>query len=72
VRVPPGEKYCFELESSLGKAYLIETNGKEDLDSWVKAIRQQATSSGISGPTDVEHKVHVNFMVRAVLFPLTR
>ncbi len=63
VRVSGGDKYTFELESSLGRAYVIETPSREELDSWVNAIRQQSTSSGISGPSDVEHRVHVDFMV---------
>eukprot|EP01113_Clastostelium_recurvatum_P046689 TRINITY_DN821_c0_g1_i1.p1 TRINITY_DN821_c0_g1~~TRINITY_DN821_c0_g1_i1.p1 ORF type:complete len:515 (+),score=116.71 TRINITY_DN821_c0_g1_i1:182-1546(+) len=57
-----GKSYCFELTApKISKVFLIQANSKGEVDAWMAAIDKGSEYSSVSGPYNVEHKIHVDF-----------
>ncbi|KAI9159548.1 Protein kinase [Blastocladiella emersonii ATCC 22665] len=52
--------YCFELQTK-EKNILLACKSDEDVYGWMDEIYSRSPLTGVSGPTNFQHKVHVGF-----------
>ncbi|KAI9159392.1 Protein kinase [Blastocladiella emersonii ATCC 22665] len=52
--------YCFELQTK-EKTILLVCKSDEDVYGWMDEIYSRSPLTGVSGPTNFQHKVHVGF-----------
>jgi len=57
-----GKPFCFEVTAPrIEKAFLIQAGSKNEVTEWMRAIEKGSEYTGVSAPTDVKHKCHVDF-----------
>ncbi|KAI9139643.1 kinase-like domain-containing protein [Paraphysoderma sedebokerense] len=59
--------YCFELVTK-DKSFYISCKSDEDLYAWMDDIYSRSHLTGVSNPTNFQHKVHVGFDANSGLF----
>jgi protein-serine/threonine kinase len=59
--------YCFEVESK-DKSVLISCKSDDDVYAWMDEIYNRSPLTGVSNPTNFQHKVHVGFDSNSGLF----